>query len=167
MLVCLTATVGYAQEVLVEDGKIIIDASAIPNTREKKARATDGTNIARGTNTATNISSVVSDDKVYYKFELSQERFTGFWLFAVNRCRNLTDDGGGWRLPTHKEAVLIYILWPELTEAGLTGVAGGTGTDAGGDGTTLPYVTYDDIGTIKMVGKRDTGNYYRCIRDLD
>ena len=26
MLVCLTATVGYAQEVLVENGKIIIDA---------------------------------------------------------------------------------------------------------------------------------------------
>ena len=30
ILVCLTATVGYAQEVLVENGKIIIDASAIP-----------------------------------------------------------------------------------------------------------------------------------------
>lgn len=167
MLVCLTATVGYAQEVLVENGKIIIDASAIPNTRVKKARATDGTNIARGTNTASNISSVVSDDKVYYKFELSRERFTGFWLFAVNRCRNLTDDGGGWRLPTYKEAALIYILWPELTKAGLTDVAGGTGTDAGGDGTTLPYVTYDDNGTIQRVDKRRTGNYYRCIRDLD
>ena len=31
MLVCLTATVGYAQEVLVENEKIIIDASAIPH----------------------------------------------------------------------------------------------------------------------------------------
>ena len=154
MLVCLTATVGYAQEVLVENEKIIIDASAIPHTRVKKARTT-------------NISSVVSDDKVYYKFELSRERFTGFWLFAVNRCRNLTDDGGGWRLPTYKEAALIYILWPELTKAGLTDVAGGTGTDAGGDGTTLPYVTYDDNGTIQRVDKRRTGNYYRCIRDLD
>lgn len=68
ILVCLTATVGYAQEVLVEDGKIIIDASAIPHTRVKKARATDGTNTKRGTNNASNISSVVSDDKVYYKF---------------------------------------------------------------------------------------------------
>lgn len=68
ILVCLTATVGYAQEVLVEDGKIIIDASAIPHTRVKKARATDGNNTTLGTNTATNISSVVSDDKVYYKF---------------------------------------------------------------------------------------------------
>ena len=86
----------------MENGKIIIDASAIPHTRVKKARATDGNNITRGTNTAANISSVVSDDKVYYKFELSRERFTGFWLFAVNRCRNLTDDGGGWRLPTYE-----------------------------------------------------------------
>lgn len=167
ILVCLTATVGYAQEVLVEDGKIIIDASAIPHTREKKARATDGTNTKRGTNNASNISSVVSDDKVYYKFELSQERFTGFWLFAVTRCINLDENGRGWRLPTYKEAALIYILWPELTKAGLTGVAGGTGTDAGGDGTTLPYVSYDDNGTISRVSKKRTGNYYRCIRDLD
>ena len=70
MLVCLTATVGYAQEVLVENEKIIIDASAIPHTRVKKARTTDGNNITLGTNNAANISSVVSDDKVYYKFEL-------------------------------------------------------------------------------------------------
>lgn len=63
MLVCLTATAGYAQQVLVENGKIVIDASAIPNTQVKKARTTDGTNTKRGTNDATNISSVVSDEK--------------------------------------------------------------------------------------------------------
>lgn len=166
MLVCLTATAGYAQEVLVENGKIIIDASAIPNTQIKKARGTDGTNTKLGTNDATNIGSVVSDDKVYYRFELSPTRFTATWLNAVNHCKNLTDDGGNWRLPTHKEAVLIYILWPELTQAGLTDAAGGTGTEAGGDGTTFPYVTYDNIGSIKRVGKSVAGNYYRCIRDL-
>lgn len=166
MLVCLTATAGYAQQVLVENGKIVIDASAIPNTQVKKARTTDGTNTKRGTNDATNISSVVSDEKVYYKFELSPTRFTATWQDAVNRCKDLADDGGGWRLPTHKEAVLIYILWPELRKAGLTGAAGGTGTDAGGDGTTCPYVTYDNNGTIKMAGKSESSNFYRCIRDL-
>lgn len=165
MLVCLTATVGYAQEVLVENGKIIINASAIPNTQVKKARATNGTNARLGTDNATNIGSVASDDKVYYKFQLSRTRFSSNWLNAVNRCKNLTDDGGGWRLPTHKEAVLIYILWPELTKAGLTNAAGGTGTEAGGDGTTCPYVTYDDNGAIRMVGKSES-NFYRCIRDL-
>ena len=69
-------------------------------------------------------------------------------------------------MPSHKEAVLIYILWPELRKAGLTNAAGGTGTDAGGDGTTCPYVTYDGNGTIKMAGKSESGNFYRCIRDL-
>ena len=98
--------------------------------------------------------------------ELSPTRFTATWQDAVNRCKDLADDGGGWRLPTHKEAVLIYILWPELRKAGLTNAAGGTGTDAGGDGTTCPYVTYDNNGTIKMAGKSESGNFYRCIRDL-
>ena len=129
--------------------------------------ATDGTNARLGTDDETNIGSAASDEQVYYRFELSAARFSATWINAVNRCRNLADDGGGWRLPTLKEAILIYILWPELRKAGLTGAAGGTGTDAGGDGTTLPYVTYDDNGTIQRVDKRRTGNYYRCIRDLD
>ena len=62
MLVCLTATVGYAQEVLVENGKIIIDASAIPHTRVKNARTTDGDNITRGTNNAANIKCIISSN---------------------------------------------------------------------------------------------------------
>ena len=83
-----------------------------------------------------------------------------------SNCINLDENGRGWRLPTYKEAALIYILWPELTKAGLTGVAGGSGTDAGGDGTTCPYVTYDNNGTIKMAGKSASGNFSRCIRAL-
>ena len=76
MLVCLTATAGYAQQVLVENGKIVIDASAIPNTQVKKARTTDGTNTKRGTNDATNISSVVS-----VKAQGKPKSFNGFkWM---------------------------------------------------------------------------------------
>lgn len=44
VLCCLTVAAGYAQEVVKENGKIIIDASAIRHTKVKKARATDGTN---------------------------------------------------------------------------------------------------------------------------
>ena len=148
VLCCLTVAAGYAQEVVKENGKIIIDASAIRHTKVKKARATDGTNARLGTDDETNIGSAASDEQVYYRFELSAARFSATWINAVNRCRNLADDGGGWRLPTLKEAILIYILWPELQQAGLTGVAGGTATEAGGGGNSYPYVRYNDTGAI-------------------
>lgn len=141
VLCCLTVATGYAQEVVKENGKIIIDASAIRHTKVKKARATDGTNARLGTDDETNIGSAASDEQVYYRFELSAARFSATWINAVNRCRNLADDGGGWRLPTLKEAILIYILWPELQQAGLTGVAGGTATErVGAETHTRMYV---------------------------
>ena len=156
VLCCLTVATGYAQEVVKENGKIIIDASAIRHTKVKKARATDGTNARLGTDDETNIGSAASDEQVYYRIN------------AVNRCRNLADDGGGWRLPTLKEAILIYILWPELQQAGLTGVAGGTATEAGGGGNSYPYVRYNDTGAIVLDAKNvSTDRYFRCIRDLD
>ena len=168
VLCCLTVATGYAQEVVKENGKIIIDASAIRHTKVKKARATDGTNARLGTDDETNIGSAASDEQVYYRFELSAARFSATWINAVNRCRNLADDGGGWRLPTLKEAILIYILWPELQQAGLTGVAGGTATEAGGGGNSYPYVRYNDTGAIVLDAKNvSTDRYFRCIRDLD
>ena len=103
VLCCLTVAAGYAQEVVKENGKIIIDASAIRHTKVKKARATDGTNARLGTDDETNIGSAASDEQVYYRFELSAARFSATWINAVNRCRNLADDGGGWRLPTLQE----------------------------------------------------------------
>ena len=161
VLCCLTVAAGYAQEVVKENGKIIIDASAIRHTKIKKARATDGTNARLGTDNETNIGSAASDEQVYYRFELSAARFSATWINAVNRCKNLTNDGGGWRLPTLKEAILIYILWPELQKAGLTGVAGG-------GGNSYPYVRYDEAGAIIMDAKNvSEDKYFRCIRDLD
>ena len=168
VLCCLTVAAGYAQEVVKENGKIIIDASAIRHTKIKKARATDGTNARLGTDNETNIGSAASDEQVYYRFELSAARFSATWINAVNRCKNLTNDGGGWRLPTLKEAILIYILWPVLQKAGLTGVAGGTATEAGGGGHSYPYVRYDEAGAIIMDAKNvSEDKYFRCIRDLD
>lgn len=160
VLCCLTVATGYAQEVVKENGKIIIDASAIRHTKVKKARATDGTNARLGTDDETNIGSAASDEQVYYRFELSAARFSATWINAVNRC--------SWRLPTLKEAILIYILWPELQQAGLTGVAGGTATEAGGGGNSYPYVRYNDTGAIVLDAKNvSTDRYFRCIRDLD
>ena len=168
VLCCLTVAAGYAQEVVKENGKIIIDASAIRHTKIKKARATDGTNARLGTDNETNIGSAASDEQVYYRFELSAARFSATCSNVVNRFKNLSIDCGGVRLPTLMEAILIYFLWPELQKAGLTGVAGGTATEAGGGGNSYPYVRYDEAGAIIMDAKNvSEDKYFRCIRDLD
>ena len=61
----------YAQKVVVDGaGRVIIDASAIPNTTMPKARTTDATLYDAGTNTLTNISSELSNEKVFRTFEV-------------------------------------------------------------------------------------------------
>lgn len=114
---CLMMTGSYAQKVIIENNKVIVDASALRNsTKVKKARGTDGTATTLGTNDATNIGSEVSDEKVYYKFEVDKEDkgYNFFWLDAVHTCQTLTKDGGGWRVPTKRELLLMYLLKQEL-----------------------------------------------------
>lgn len=114
----------YAQKVVVDGaGRVIIDASAIPHTTMPKARTTDATLYGAGTNTLTNISSELSNDKVFRTFEvlkkdlrepLKQNKLRVNWLAAIEACYNLSDDGGGWRLPTERELNLIKILHYKL-----------------------------------------------------
>ena len=50
----------------------------------------------------------------------------------------------------------------------MTGVAGGTVTEAGVSGNIYPYVRYSDTGAIVLDAKNvSTDRYFRCIRDLD
>lgn len=114
----------YAQKVVVDGaGRVIIDASAIPHTTMPKTRTTDATLYGAGTNTLTNISSELSNEKVFRTFEvlkkdlrepLKQNKLRVNWLAAIEACYNLSDDGGGWRLPTERELNLIKILHYKL-----------------------------------------------------
>lgn len=88
-----------------------------------KARTTDATLYDAGTNTLTNISSELSNEKVFRTFEvlkkdlrepLKQNKLRVNWLAAIEACYNLSDDGGGWRLPTERELNLIKILHYKL-----------------------------------------------------
>lgn len=112
----LSTTVSYAQKVTQSANGAIIDASAIPHTTVKKARSTDATNASVGSNTAANIGSKVSNEKVYVKFEVYKSNNTTsiMWLNMVNQCKNSTVDGGGWRMPTYRELQLMWVLKPEL-----------------------------------------------------
>ena len=72
LFVCLAATTGHAQKIASENGKVIIDSSAIPHVTTKKARTTTATSDLKGSNTADDIASVASNSLVYYKFEVGQ-----------------------------------------------------------------------------------------------
>lgn len=63
----------YAQRVYEDNGKVIMDASLIPHTTIPKARDTDGTMTEKGTNKLDNLSSDVSNEKVFRKFEIRKE----------------------------------------------------------------------------------------------
>lgn len=115
---CLMITDSYAQKVIVEGNRTIIDASGLRNaTKVKKTTGTNGTNETLGTNNASNIGSQVSNEKVYYKFEVTRLNVGSnvSWVSAVSECQSV---GAGWRLPTQREWILMCMLRTELKASG-------------------------------------------------
>ena len=166
----LSTMMSYAQTVTKSANGAIIDASAIPHTKVKKARGTDGTNSTMGSNTAANIGSAVSNERVYYKFEVYKaDNYTGKdWFSAVNLCKDLLVDGGGWRLPTQREFMLMWVLKPELHKIGdfvpFSNLFYRSATEREGSANSWLMNPYDGY-TAPNYGK--TNRYLvRCVRDL-
>lgn len=169
----------YAQKVVVDGaGRVIIDASAIPHTTMPKARTTDATLYGAGTNTLTNISSELSNDKVFRTFEvlkkdlrepLRPNRLRVNWLAAIEACYNLSDDGGGWRLPTERELNLMKILDYKLIEIpGFEKVDDNfwSATD-GWQKKTAYYLSYNrGMSSLSSSGDKVRLMCVRCIRDI-
>lgn len=165
----LSTTVSYAQKVTQTSYGAIIDASAIPHTKVKKARSTDGLNSTMGSNTVANIGSAISNEKVYYKLEVYYADFGMNWLSAVNLCRDLSVNGGGWRLPTLRELILMWVLKPELEKIGAFSFGARTFWSATefNNGNSW-YVDFSSGGTnasYKTSGEA-YGRRARCVRDL-
>lgn len=164
----LSTTMCYAQKVTKGPHGAIIDASAIPHTKVKKARETNSTYEEIGTNTADNLSSTVSNEKVYYKFEVCAEDAgkSTWWIASIDKCKNSTVDGGGWRMPTYRELVLMWVLKPELEQIeGFVPFTQGiywSATEAGG---WLCWRVYF-AGGETVTGSKGYGGMTRCIRDL-
>lgn len=151
---CLMITDSYAQKVIVEGNRTIIDASGLRNaTKVKKATGTNGTNETLGTNDASNIGSKVSNEKVYYKFEVTRSNVGSnvSWVSAVSECQSL---GAGWRLPTQREWLLICMLRTELKASGgfadfsfmswaATEIDAGKSWAIAGEGLTFSASKYD------------------------
>lgn len=161
---CLMITDSYAQKVIVEGNRTIIDASGLRNaTKVKKATGTNGTNETLGTNNASNIGSQVSNEKVYYKFEVTRSNVGSnvSWVSAVSECQSV---GAGWRLPTQREWILMCMLRTELKASGgfsdfsfMSWVA--TEVDAGKSWA----VTSDGVA---MSTRKNESKPVRCIKQL-
>ena len=171
----------YAQKVVVDGaGRVIIDASAIPNTTMPKARTTDATLYNAGTNTLTNISSELSNEKVFRTFEVSKQYFKNplnpyillrvNWLEAIEICYNLSNDGGGWRLPTEREFTLMKILNYKLIEIpGFEKIvvhSAWSATDAVDYSMYQNYAFYLSYDNTIIPSDKAEIRSVRCIRDI-
>lgn len=118
MVAILSSTAAFGQKIVVEGNMVIIDASAMTHVTEKKTRTTQATNITHvPVNDLTDIASKISNAKVYKRFEVSKtDNSSGTtWLTAVNTiCTGTINGSTGWRLPTQRELILIWILKPVL-----------------------------------------------------
>lgn len=121
----------YAQKVVVENGRTIVDASSVAHTTTPKPLGLDQ---YAGFWSDRELSLPVNDARVFKKFEVAKTDLPDTYyihqswtpeegtqeksylqvkrpLYAHQECTELPDDGKGkWRLPTRRELVLMWIL---------------------------------------------------------
>lgn len=165
------------------DNKIVVDGSAekkMPQgavtTTKKYTAATAATNDAfvLGSREAAD----VANSKLYFKFEIAPHDMLAngsigavgskmSWADGYNRCKALSYDGGGWRLATQRELMLIFIfkpaldvLFPTVSGTTLGSVDYWSTTEIS---ETVAYWIYN-IGNF--TGRKNTDNLVRCIREM-
>lgn len=118
----LARSSNYTQRVVVDGNRVIIDSRNVRSegiSSVKKASTTKWKDSSSPLTTGLDdIASQESNAQVYHYFEVSKNDLNGGtsykWLDAINKCATLTDDGGGWRQPTQRELMLIWIFKTEL-----------------------------------------------------
>lgn len=168
---------GYAQTVTKSEKGAMIDCSALKSdgfTKVHKARTTFGTNdnsIPIKEN-ATDIASKVSNDKIYYKFEVhgtpNSTSMAAGWRGAIDLCAGLYG-GLEWRLPTQRELMLIYVLHPELKEVTdfepFSDNFYWSATQISRDNKRSWFVYFETGATINF-SKTSYGHRVRCVREI-
>lgn len=178
LIVLMAAVLGmpgvYAQKVVVEGIKTIIDASETNHTTDKKPQTTTGTNSISCTQSISDIASGINNEKVYKKFEVSKTDMrqtdnstTSNWREAIDLCAKLATDGVGWRLPTQRELMLMWVLKGELerTSGFIPFVAEHYWSATEGDGDFGATVWFE-CGSTSGSRKRSPNQRVRCIRDI-
>lgn len=118
------------------DGRLVIDCSkesGMPQnavaTEQKYVKATlSPSNDYFIDNSTDGALSRQENEKVYYKFEIDKDDnptdpATLDWASAFKYCtdKNKSTEGSGWRLPTSRELLLIYLFRDKIRELAIAG----------------------------------------------
>lgn len=115
---------GYAQKVYKKDGKVYLEctvangmpAGSVTTTPKCVEGSASAAAFRDGSTSGTN-PYASENNQVFEKLEIaaSNEAGTMLWLAAYNSCQAKNSGGvTGWRLPTQRELMLIYIFREKL-----------------------------------------------------
>lgn len=174
LIVLMAAVLGmpgvYAQKVVVDGIKTIIDASETNHTTHKKPQTTTGTNSTSCTQSISDIASPINNEKVYKKFEVSKtdNSTTSNWSESIDLCAKLATDGVGWRLPTQRELMLMWVLKGELerTSGFIPFVVAKSYWSATEEDSDFGANVRFDNGFTSGFLKRSPDYRVRCVRDI-
>lgn len=110
-VVVLSTSVGYAQKV----EKDLVDGHPVINCEDMPASVY--TTTTKG-NTEESLKTEAANKTVYKRFAVykSDNNTAINWYGAFTVCSNIS--GGGWRLPTQRELILMWVLKRELERIG-------------------------------------------------
>lgn len=174
----LYSATAYAQKVVTEGSgktiKVIIDATGMPSgaiTTIHKPLITFGSNNTACTQDDTDLASNISNERVYHKFEVSKidNDTRCVWDRAVNIvCSGTINGSTGWRLPTQRELMLIWVLHSQLKKvSGFTPLGVKRYWSATENGSTLSWNVDFSNGATGDDDKASGDNrVVRCVRDI-
>jgi len=185
LVTALMAPVGLMAQKVYKDsqGRVILDmtetgegigmpAAAVTNTSKTALYASfTPSNTTMGTiSGSSNNQGNAINVAVYEKLEIAtQDEASGLsWDVAFNTCKSLT--GGGWRLPTQRELMLIYVMKPAIESfPGMTAFHNTplcfyySATEA--VGTTI-FALLMPEGAMLTTNKASVAGRARCVREV-
>jgi len=120
--------------------------------------------------------------KVFQKLEIAPHDMNGGilgtgstmqWNAAFNNCKGLLYDSGGWRLPTQRELMLMYIFKPALEDI-LAEVSGSAFSinyywSATEENSDFAFSVNFNAGTMSNINRsvKTSNNIVRCVREVE
>lgn len=178
---------GYAQKVYKKDGKVYLEctvASGMPagsvTTTPKCVGGTASNTAYRDGSTTGSINPYASEnDQVFEKLEIDASdmakpgaptTYTMDWITAYDGCKAKNTSGvTGWRLPTQRELMLIYIFREKIGSmtGGLSVSSYYWSSTESSDMSTASWFVYFSNGNTSSGQKNVANNrQVRCVREV-
>lgn len=179
----LTTGLVYGQKIYKDEtDRLILDCSA--DSKMQQNAVTDVKKYTKVTMATVNAfilgdlaSSTATNAQIYYKLEIApkdicKESKLGVsavaisWAEAYNNCKKLNFNGTGWRLPTQRELMMMWIYRDTINSLlSYWFVADLYWSATEGHSTTAWYVNFDGGNTFTD-SKRNSDCRVRCVREI-